>query len=110
MCLNITERDFSKKKITERESDGGKLNASSLDIVVSENSGWYHVAIALETRCQKTVWICIWPLLMKFKFYVSVYAKPLQAREVSGAVGARVYYWYNNLINKTEHLMHAYAC
>jgi hypothetical protein len=41
MCLNITG---------QRESDGDKLNRSSLDIVVSESPGRYHVAIALEIR------------------------------------------------------------
>ena len=59
MCLNITG---------QRESDGDKLNRSSLDIVVSESPGWYHAAIALETRDVKKkhilvgkrdhVWIC----------------------------------------------------
>jgi hypothetical protein len=41
MCLNITG---------QCESDVEKLNMISLDILVSENTGWYHVAIALETR------------------------------------------------------------
>jgi hypothetical protein len=52
MCLNITG---------QHESDGEKLNRSSMNIVVSENPGWYHVAIALETRDvkKKQLWVVV---------------------------------------------------
>jgi hypothetical protein len=59
MCLNITG---------QRESDGDKLNRSSLDIVVSESPGWYHSYSFRNKRCEKKtqfkggernhVWIC----------------------------------------------------